>query len=363
MIIVAVLIVVRRNFRLYQTRGLDVINLKVFCSHKHQGCEWVRELWSMEDHVNKNSTNNIGCPFTELQCSNGCDVVMQRRLVEGHLKSECELREVNCEYCNTAGSYQWINNSHQEECPKYPVECPNHCEVGIVRREEMGGHLEECPLAIVECPYAAVGCESIVRRKEQMEHVMRSVGQHMGFNKNAIITTQESFQKRLDAKEQELENVREDLQATKHNLVAKEQMMQSIQEELQDTKDELKESQSQLKIVITKKGRELDEVKKNAEENNKTLRGMIQQLKDKLEGTEQSLPHQLEINTQLQFQIETIFKSNWSLLLNYLANSGNEVVPIVIKLSEFEKYKKANSVYTTTGFYTRDGGYKMCLHM
>ena len=87
------------------------------------------------------------------------------------------------------------------------------------------------------------------------------------------------------------------------------------------------------------------------------------QLKDKLEGTEQSLPHQLEINTQLQFQIETIFKSNWSLLLNYLANSGNEVVPIVIKLSEFKKYKKTNSVYTTTGFYTRDGGYKMCLHM
>ena len=65
---------------------------------------------------------------------------MQCRLVEGHLKSECELHEVNCEYCNTTGSYQWINSSHQEECPKYPVECPNHCEVGHVRREEIGGH-------------------------------------------------------------------------------------------------------------------------------------------------------------------------------------------------------------------------------
>ena len=57
-------------------------------------------------------------------------------------------------------------------------------------REEMGGHLEECPLAIVECLYAAVGCESVVRRKEQMEHVMRSVGQHMEYNKYAIVTTQ-----------------------------------------------------------------------------------------------------------------------------------------------------------------------------
>ena len=120
----------------------------------------------MEDHINKNSNDNTGCPFTELQCSNGCGVVMQRRLVEGHLKSECELREVKCEYCNTTGSYQWINSSHQEECPKYPVECPNYCEAGHVRREEISRHLEECPLAIVECPYAAVGCESVVRRKE-----------------------------------------------------------------------------------------------------------------------------------------------------------------------------------------------------
>ena len=144
---------------------------------------------------------------------------MQRRLVEGHLKSECELREVKCEYCTTTGSYQWINSSHCEESPKYPVECPNHCEVGHVRREEVSGHLEECPLAIVECPYAAVGCESVVRRKEEMEHVMRSVGQHMEYNKNAILANQTEFQKRLDVKEQEMENVKQDLQATKDKLI------------------------------------------------------------------------------------------------------------------------------------------------
>ena len=131
-------------------------NLKVFCSHKSLGCTWTGELRSLEQHLVKDIDNRKGCPFTELQCSNGCGVVMQRRLIEGHLKSECELREVKCEYCNTTGSYQWINSSHCEECPKYPVECPNHCEVGHVRKEEISEHLEECLLAIVECPYAAV---------------------------------------------------------------------------------------------------------------------------------------------------------------------------------------------------------------
>ena len=344
-------------------------DLKVFCPHKSLGCTWTGELRSLEEHVVKDIDNKRGCPFTELQCSNGCGVVMQRRLVEGHLKSECELREMKCEYCNTTGSYQWINSSHHEECPKYPVECPNHCEVGHVRREEIRGHLEECPLAIVECPYAAVGCESVVRR-EEMEHVMGSVGQHMEYNKNVILANQN----RLDVEEQELEYVKEDLRMTKDKLITKEQELEdvkrdlqatmvSINKDLQDTKDKLEQSQemqSQLKTTITEKGRELDEVRKNAEENNKTLQKMIQQLKDKLEGTEQSLQHQLKVNTQLQLQVETIFNSTWSLQLNYLANSGNEVVPVVIKLVEFKKYPNDQSV-RSKGFYTRDGGYKMYL--
>ena len=350
----------------------SVLNLKVFCPHKYQGCTWIGELRSMEDHVNENFNNSTGCLFTELQCSNGCGVVMQCRLVEGHLKSECELREVKCEYCNTTGSYQWINSSHREECPKYPVECPNHCEVGHVRREEISGHLEECPLAIMECPYAAVGCESVVRRKEEMEHVMGSVGQHMKYNKNAILANQNKFQKRLDAKEQEMEKVKQDLrakerelddikrdlQATRDGLDTKEQGMMSINKDIQDKLKQSQEMQSQLKTAISEKGRELDELRKNAEENNK----MIQQLKDKLEGTEQSLQHQLKVNTQLQLQVETISNSTWPLQLNYLANSCNEVVPVVIKLVEFKEYKNNEAVHSI-GFYTRDGGYKMCLSM
>ena len=346
--------------------------LKVFCPRKLLGCTWTGELRSLEEHIIKDIDNKKGCPFTELQCSNGCGVVMQRRLVEGHLKSECELREVKCEYCNTTGSYQWINSSHREECPKYPVECPNHCEVGHVRREEISGHLEECPLAIVECPYAAVGCESVVRRKEEMEHVMGSVGQHMEYNKNTMLANQN----RLDVKEQEMENIKQDLRATKDKVIAKERELDDIKRDLQATRDRLdtkeqamvsiikdlqgkleqsQEIQSQLKTAITEKGRELDEVRKNAEENK-----MIQQLKDKLEGTEQSLQHQLKVNTQLQLQVETIFKRIWPLQLNHLANSGNEVVPVVIKLVEFKKYKNCDG-FDSTGFYTRDGGYKMCM--
>ena len=371
-----------------------VFNLKVFCHHKCQGCNWIGEMQMLGDHINQNSNNNIGCPFTELWCSNGCGVMIQRRLIEGHLKSECELRKVKCEYCNTTGNYQWISSSHQEECLGYPVECPNHCEIGHVRREEMSGHLEECPLAIVECPYVAVGCESVVRRKEQMEHVMRSMGQHMEYNKNTILGTQNELERikeelqntcdklharekelqntkedlqtiiyRVEVKEKELENIKRDLEATRDRMDTKEQAMVSINKELQDTKDQLKVSQgnqSQLRAIITEKGKELDEIRKNAAKNNRMTHVMIQQLKDKLERFEQSHQYQLKVNAQLQLQINAIFNSNWSLRLNFLANN-NKIVPVVIKLAEFEEYKKTNSCLYSTGFYTRDGGYKMCL--
>ena len=363
-----------------------VESLKVFCPRKVLGCTWTGELRSLEQHLVKDIDNRKGCPFTELQCSNGCGVVMQRRLIEGHLKSECELREVKCEYCNTTGSYQWINSSHCEECPKYPVECPNHCEVGRVRREEISRHLEECLLTIVECPYAAVGCGSVVRRKDKMEHVIGSVGQHMECNKTSILDNQNNlklikedllanqneFQKKLDAKNQEIKFVKQKLRAKeqelddiRRDLCTKNQAIVTINKDLQDTKEKLEQSdkiQSQLKTAIVEKGRELDEVKRNAEEIYKTLQKMIRQLKNKLEGTEQSLQHQQKVNTQLKSQVETIFNFTWPLQLYHFASSGNEVIPIVIKLAEFEKYKNNQSI-DLTGFYTTDGGYKMCLRV
>ena len=182
-------------------------DLKVFCPRKSLGCTWTGELRSLEQHLAKDINNKKGCPFTELQCSNECGVVMQRRLVEGHLKSECELREVKCEYCNTTGGYQWINSSHREECPKYPVECPNHCEVGHVRREEISGHLEQCPLAITKCLF---GCEDTLVRRNVTEHMKESVTLHL----EHILKCVEQLQMTEESLENEIHKVQTELHNT-----------------------------------------------------------------------------------------------------------------------------------------------------
>ena len=225
-----------------------VLNLQVYCPNRSQGCDWVGELKSLEDH----SSN--GCLFIKVCCSNQCGVIIQRRLLRDHLKLECELRQVKCQYCDSEGSYQWINSSHQQECPKYPMECPNHCEVGQLRRENIDAHLEVCPLAIVTCPFAVVGCDSVVRRQEKMGHMKEAVGKHVECNKEAIselIRAKTGLEERLKAKENELA--------------------------------EIKSTTESLKRAINEKGKELDDLRKTAEKREKTMQEKMKLLKEMFE--------------------------------------------------------------------------------
>jgi len=67
------------------------------------------------------------------------------------------------------------------------MECPNHCEIGYMRRDEMSVHLKEYPLVIVKCAFAVVGCDSVVRREEMIGHIKMAVGQHVECNEEAIL--------------------------------------------------------------------------------------------------------------------------------------------------------------------------------
>jgi len=186
----------------------EIGDLKVYCTHKIMGCSWVGELRSIQQHLNLGANTSISCQYIEVSCSNGCGVVMRRELLKEHLRSECELRQITCEYCGCIDAYQWISDGHQQECPKYPMECPNHCEVGRVTREEMSVHLKECPLAVVKCPFAAVGCDSVVRRDEMTKHIELTTIQHTEYMMRGIsstITQIQSIRELIEQRTQQLQ--------------------------------------------------------------------------------------------------------------------------------------------------------------
>ncbi|XP_065901805.1 TNF receptor-associated factor family protein DDB_G0290965-like isoform X3 [Dysidea avara] len=59
---------------------------------------------------------------------------------------------------------------HVKQCPKYPLPCPNNCEVESVLREDMETHKKECPLEVIQCEYHNMGCEERMMRKNKRKH-------------------------------------------------------------------------------------------------------------------------------------------------------------------------------------------------
>jgi len=219
---------VNLTFILCQTEEL---NLQVYCPNQQLGCIWSGQLKTLEQHSKDN------CPYTETQCQ--CGVMIQRKLLQDHLKSTCWLRQVNCAFCNFSGYYEWISGEHQNECPERLVECPNHCDVGHIKRENMIKHLEDCQLAVVECPFAVVGCEDVITRQNKTQHMKEKTGPHMEHNTNAIF----NLQKELIESKKMIESKNHQLKILQHGL-------NNTQERLHGTERELETVKLELKILL-----------------------------------------------------------------------------------------------------------------
>ena len=100
----------------------QIQSLFVYCTNKKQGCEWQGAVNDIDAHLDN-------CQFQVIHCPNECGECLQRQHLTDHVETECPRRTVSCQYCNDVGEYQFIEGQHKEECPKFPVQCPNECEI------------------------------------------------------------------------------------------------------------------------------------------------------------------------------------------------------------------------------------------
>ena len=154
----------------------NIAVLQVICRNKDIGCEWQGELKTIIDHLG----NSDGCRFEVAQCSNGCGEMFQRRFLASHAENQCSHRLVTCRYCKLKCEYHFIEGErHKKLCPKFPLPCPNKCEIESVPRENMEAHRKECPLEIVQCEYYNVGCEERMLRKDLAKHTQEKLIDHL----------------------------------------------------------------------------------------------------------------------------------------------------------------------------------------
>ena len=161
-----------------------VHEMRVYCWHKGNGCEWVGELNSVAQHA-----------------------------------TSCEHGLWKCKYCGLRCEFVEGWEKHWPTCPKFPEPCPNSCEVGSVERCNMEQHRSECSLEPVACEMKEFGCSVVVPRKELARHMRESELQHLTAMTmlNLRLTRQlqqESIER--DKKIAQLQNKTEDLWNNMH---------------------------------------------------------------------------------------------------------------------------------------------------
>ena len=97
-----------------------------------------------------------------------------------------------------------------EECPNYPLNCPNRCGARGITRSTVPAHREVCSLQRVECEYKRFGCAVVLPRKDIAEHLKTSVQIHLQMTKRRV-EEQETRLKDMKEKEERAERERQRL--------------------------------------------------------------------------------------------------------------------------------------------------------
>jgi TNF receptor-associated factor 4 len=156
-----------------------VRQLKVRCSNKSAGCDWVGELGELDNHLKPGSVEGQ-CDFVDVKCPLECGGRIKRRNLKKHKSNECNKRPFTCQYCDYKATHEKVVHVHLPKCQRYPKVCPNKCSTVEIERQFLQRHLqEECPLEKIPCKFAFAGCREIVERKSMKTHLEKSKDEHL----------------------------------------------------------------------------------------------------------------------------------------------------------------------------------------
>ena len=129
------------------------------------------------------------CPLEVVSCSNSCGKDIQRQDLTNHVENQCPRRKISCQLCDTTGEYQFIEHQHKNQCPKFPLVCPNKCNATMILRKNMKAHRKVCPLEVIQCEFQSVGCECTLVRRDCKKHYQDKVMEHLLFTNSELLST------------------------------------------------------------------------------------------------------------------------------------------------------------------------------
>jgi len=348
------------------------------CTNRERGCEWQGDLSDINNHLE----NSDGCRFEEVKCFNVCGRMLQRQDLASHAETECPCRKVDCQYCHITGEYQFIEGEHKEQCPKFPLPCPNNCKVSCtsgrkrranpyskqviryISREDMEAHRDECPLEDVEC---FLLCGKMLKRQHLINHVAKKCPHRKVECQYCDIPGNFQFIKgkhkeqcpklplpcpnkcgigsfpREDMEAHRKECPLEMVQCTYHSVGCEDRMMRK---DLSTHKEE--------------------KIEKHLSLTTSQLASALKHIDTLMVALHPVVP-QVNYNCRTRPRHATspaVVEAQWSLKLKGRAamiRSADPVCPAVFHITHLNKKRTTQTIWYSDPFYSHDKGYKMCM--
>ena len=149
----------------------------VYCLLQDSGCKWIGELGKLSSHLSfEDSLSVTACEKLPVPCSH-CGGYFKRADLPGH-QGVCESRPSQCIYCSYKCLFKELA-SHHKICPKIPRSCKNNCGVYLTP-DKLESHLKNnCPLELISCEYHFTGCEDKFCRKDFQMHMEENLSSHL----------------------------------------------------------------------------------------------------------------------------------------------------------------------------------------
>ena len=182
------------EFTVFHNKGLQrsLNDLHVRCPNDE--CEWTGELRHLDHHLNPEPEKIAeGCQYVQIKCMYECGEELSRKLIPTHEANDCPKRPYSCDYCREyTSTFEDVTSNHYHKCKCYPLSCPNRCDEiwkYAIERQNLDQHLkDECPLATIDCEFSHAGCKVQLPRKDMLEHIKESQITHISLLATQLAT-------------------------------------------------------------------------------------------------------------------------------------------------------------------------------
>ena len=229
--------------------GRKVNELEVWCANKELGCSWQGTVYQLRRHLDPSTGS---CKFVRIECPYFCGESMKFSEVESH-KIVCPQRPYTCKYCGYKGTFDGMRTKHWSICGKYPVPCPNKCDLLDIPRESLDKHLKEgCLQKERKCEFAYAGCTESLKGSIMSQHLADNLQEHLHLVSTHCIRLGESlqfqsrFEKEMTAKDAVISSLQLKLNRSESAL----SLLQNKVEALEDDVDLLRVDCLQLRSTV-----------------------------------------------------------------------------------------------------------------